>query len=53
MYFTGMSVRDIANHYEMMSIEISHMAVYKWIVKYSQMTQKYLKVIIPRTPNRV
>ena len=29
MYFTGMSVRDIANHYEMMGIKISNMAVYK------------------------
>ena len=52
MYFTGMSVRDIANHYEMMGIKISHMAVYNWISKYSKMVEKYLKEIIPRTSNR-
>ena len=52
MYFTGMSVRDIANHYEMMGIKISHMAVYNWISKYSKMVEKYLKEIIPRTSDR-
>lgn len=49
MYFSGMSVRDIANHYEMMGIKISYVAVYKWMVKYSKMTETYLKDIIPRT----
>ena len=31
MYFTGMSVRDIANHYEMRGIEVSHMTIYRWV----------------------
>ena len=52
MYFTGMSVRDIANHYEMMGIKISYRAVYNWITKYSKMVEKYLKEIIPRTVDR-
>ena len=53
MYYTGMSVRDIANHYEMMGIKISHMAVYKWISKYSKMVSKYLYDIVPRTNDRI
>ena len=48
MYYSGMSVRDISNHCEMMGIEISHMAVYKWIAKYSKMTSRYLNGIVPR-----
>ena len=52
MYFTGMSVRDIVNHYEMMCIKISHMAVYNWISKYPKMVEKYLKDVIPRTTDR-
>ena len=31
--FTGMSVRNIANHYEMMGIKINTSSVYRWIVK--------------------
>ena len=47
-----MSVQDITNHYEMMSIKISHMVVCKWIAKYSRMVEKYLNEIIPRTVDR-
>ena len=36
MYFTGMSVRGIADHYELLGIDVSHMAIYKWIIKYSK-----------------
>lgn len=52
MYFTGMSVRDIANHYEMMGIKINASSVYRWISKYSNMVEKYLDEIIPRTVDR-
>lgn len=52
MYFAGMSVRDIANQYEMMRIKISHMVIYKLIAKYSSMAEKYPSKIIPRTPDR-
>ena len=47
-----MSVRDIANHYKIMGIKISHMVVYNWISKYSKMVEKYLKEIIPRISDR-
>ena len=51
MYFAGMSVRDIANHYEMMGIEVSHMTIYRWVSEYSKMTTNYLNGIIPRVGN--
>ena len=48
MYFSGMSVRDIADCFEQEEIEISYRAVYGWIEKYSKMTHDYLKGIVPR-----
>ena len=49
MYFSGMSVRDIADCFEQEEIEVSYKAVYDWIAKYSKMTSDYLNEIIPRT----
>ena len=51
MYFSGMSVRDIANHHEMMGIEVSHMTRYRWVSEYSRMTTTYLNGIVPRVGN--
>ena len=48
MYFTGMSVRDIANHYEMMGIDMDQSTVYRWIEAYSKMTTRYINEIVPR-----
>jgi len=53
MYYSGMSTRDISNHYEMMGIQVSDVAVYKWICKYSTMASKYLNEIVPRVGNWV
>ena len=47
MYFTGMLVRDIADHYEMLGISVSHTAIYKWITKYSKNISEYLQRITP------
>ncbi len=49
---SGMSTRDISNHYEMMGIDVSDVAVYKWICKYSTMVSKYLNDIVSRTNDR-
>ena len=51
MYFTGMSVRDIANHYEMMGIDACHRTIYNWIDQYSKMIAEYLNGIVPRVGN--
>ncbi len=48
MYYTGMSVRDISNHYEMLGISVSHKTVYNWVKDYSRMTLTYLNGIVPR-----
>ncbi len=48
MYYSGMSVRDISNHYEMMGIDVSHMTIYRWITDYSKLTFVYLNGIVPR-----
>ena len=48
MYYSGMSVRDIADCFEQEEIEVSYRAVYDWIKKYSKMTNNYLKGIVPR-----
>ncbi len=53
MFYAGMSTRDISNHYEMMGIDVSDVAVYKWVCKYSTMVSKYLNDIVPRTNDRV
>lgn len=53
MFYSGMSTRDISNHYDMMGIEVSDVAVYKWICKYSTMVSKYLNEIVPRTSDRL
>jgi len=53
MYYSGMSVRDIENHYEMLGIDVDHSSIYDWICKYSTMVSKYLNQIVPRTGNWV
>ena len=39
MYFTEISVRDIANLYEMMGVKINALSVYRWVNKYSDMVK--------------
>ena len=53
MYFSGMSVRKIADHFEMLGTDISHVAIYQWINKYSKTISEYLKNITPRLSNWV
>ena len=51
MYYTGMSVRDIANHYEMKGIKVNHMTIYNWVSQYSAMSDVFLNTITPRVGN--
>ena len=51
MYFTGMSVRDIAVHYEMMRININASSVYRWITKYFKMVETILKKLFQEPLN--
>ena len=52
MYYSKMSVRRIADHFEMIGIDVSFKTIYNWISQYSEMTSKYLDGIVPRTNGR-
>ena len=51
MYYSGMSVRKIADHYEMLGIDVSFKTIYNWVSKYSKMISVYLDGIVPRVGN--
>ncbi len=51
MYYSGMSVRKIADHYEMLGVDVSFKTIYNWITQYSKMTSVYLNGIVPRVGN--
>ena len=51
MCYTGMGVRDVASHYEMIGIDVNHSTTYRWAGQYSKMTAKYLNGIVPRAGN--
>ncbi len=48
MYYTGMSVRDMADHYEMMGTDVSFRTIYNWVDEYSRLAARYLNGIVPR-----
>ena len=48
MYFSGMSVRDIADCFEQEEIDVSYQTIYNWVEKYSKMVADYVKGIVPR-----
>ena len=48
IYYSKMSVRRIADHFEMIGIDVSFKTIYNWISQYSEMTSKYLDSIVPR-----
>ena len=52
MYYQGMSVRDIADNFEMMRISINYSFVYDWIAKYSRIVSDYLKNVVLKTNDR-
>ena len=51
MYYSGMSVRKIADHYEMLGVDVSFKTIYNWITEYSKLTSVYLNGIVPRVGN--
>jgi transposase-like protein len=48
LYFSGESLRNVQNFVKLQGLQISHVAVYKWIKKYTGLMQKYLDRITPR-----
>jgi putative transposase len=47
LYFTGESLRNVQKFLRLQGINVSHVAVYKWINKYVALMQKYLEQIKP------
>lgn len=47
LYFTGESLRNVQKFLRLQGVNVSHVAVYKWIQKYSGLMQKYLEQMKP------
>ena len=49
LYFKGISMRSIVDHLKQFyDVEVSHVAVYKWIKKYVSMMKKYADQLVPK-----
>lgn len=49
LYFKGISMRAIVDHLKQFyNVEVSHVAVYKWIRKYVQILKTYADQLVPR-----
>jgi putative transposase len=47
LYFSGESLRNVAKSLVVMGVKVSHVAVYKWIEKYTLLMKQYLEQIKP------
>jgi transposase-like protein len=49
LYFKGISMRAIVDHLKQFyNVEVSHVAIYKWIRKYIKMLNAYADQLVPR-----
>jgi transposase-like protein len=48
LYFSGESLRNVQKFLRLQGVNVSHVAVYKWIGKYTELMQKYLSQITPQ-----
>jgi len=49
LYFKGISMRAIVDHLKQFyNVEVSHVAIYKWIRKYVKMLKAYADQLVPR-----
>jgi transposase-like protein len=51
LYFSGESFRNVKNFLRLQSVNISHVAVYKWINKYTSLMESYLEKLKPQVGN--
>ncbi len=47
LYFSGESLRNVQKFARLQGLQISHVAIYKWISKYTKLMQGYLEKIAP------
>jgi len=48
LYFTGESLRNVQKFLRLQGVKVSHVAIYKWILKYIGLMDKYLGQITPK-----
>jgi len=48
LYFTGESLRNVQKFLQLQGVNVSHVAVYKWIRKYVSLMERYLEQIKPQ-----
>ncbi len=51
LYFTGESLRNVQKFLRLQGVNVSHVAVYKWITKYVRLMEKYLDRVKPKVGN--
>jgi putative transposase len=51
LYFSGESFRNVKSFLHLQSVNISHIAIYKWITKYVQLMGTYLEKLKPQVGN--
>jgi putative transposase len=50
LYFKGISYRKVVDHLKQFyGITVSHVAIIKWVKKYTQLMKKYVDSLMPRT----
>jgi len=47
LYFTGESLRNVQRFLRLQGVKVSHVAIYKWIKKYTNLMRNYLDQITP------
>lgn len=48
LYFSGASLRNVAKFLKLQGVNVSHVAVYKWIKKYVELMEKYIDKLRPQ-----
>ena len=48
LYFTGLSFRNVTKALRIRGVKVSHVAVYKWINKYTALMEQYIEKIQPQ-----
>jgi transposase-like protein len=48
LYFSGLSFRNVTKALRLRGVKVSHVAVYKWINKYTSLMEKYIEKIQPQ-----
>lgn len=51
LYFSGESLRGVQRFLALQGVNMTHVAVYKWIKKYTALMNAYLEKIVPYTSN--